>query len=76
MTEYAPTEPYEPAEGPVSFRDYPMRLGSKLGRTLYLKTGDGDKCRDTVAGMVDSVELAAEIMEAVNYYYGHDGDKR
>lgn len=65
------TEPYQPVEGPQSLRDAPMRLGRKLGRTLYIASGEGNWERDTVIGMVDSHELALEIMEAVNHYYGH-----
>lgn len=68
-----PCEPYNPVEGPLSFAQYPMRVGTKLGRTLYYATGDGDKSRDTFAGVVDSIEIAQQIMEAVNAYYGHTG---
>jgi hypothetical protein len=49
-----------------------MRLGRKLGRTLYLGNGHGAWECDTLAGIVDTPELAREIMEAVNAYYGHD----
>lgn len=48
-----------------------MRLGRKLGRTLYLANGEGDWERDLIIGMVDTPEIAQEIMEAVNHYYGH-----
>lgn len=65
-------EPYEPAEGPLSLREHPMRLGRKLRRTLYVQTGEGDFARDTVIGIVDTPELAAEIMKAVNTYYRHE----
>jgi hypothetical protein len=66
-------EDYCPAEGPVSLRDYPMRVGTKLKRTLYAATGRGrGKECDTVLGMVDTPDLAREIMEAVNAYYGHN----
>lgn len=48
-----------------------MRLGRKLGRTLYVASPEGDWECDTCIGMVDSRRLAEEIMEAVNAYYGH-----
>lgn len=66
------SEPYEPAEGPVSLTQYPMRVGTKLGRTLYVGTGQGHKHRDTYIGTVDTPELAQEIMTAVNSHYGHE----
>jgi hypothetical protein len=42
-----------------------------LGRTLYLGTGQDERDDDVVVGMVDTPELAQEIMEAVNAYFGH-----
>jgi hypothetical protein len=65
------SEPYEPAEGLLSLRDHPLRLGRKLGRTLYLGTGGDFWHKDTCIGLVDTPELAQEIMRAVNAYYGH-----
>lgn len=64
-------ERYEPTPGTLSFHDHPMRLGTKLGRTMYLKTG-ADKHSDVFVGVTDTVELAMEIMMAVNAYYGHE----
>lgn len=55
----------------ISFRDHPMRLGTKLQRTMYARTGDG-KESDVLVGIADTPELAKEIMDAVNSYYGHE----
>lgn len=54
----------------ISFRDHPMRRGTKLQRTLYARTGEG-KESDVFIGVADTPELAAEIAEAVNSYFGH-----
>ncbi len=61
---------YEPTPGPHSFHLHPMRLGTKLRRTMYLATGEG-KERDVFVGVADTPALAAEIMQAVNRFYGH-----
>lgn len=58
----------------VSFVDHPMRVGSKVGRTIYVRTGK-DKASDVLVGMVDTPELAAEIAKAVNRYYGHTDER-
>lgn len=63
----------KPSEPSPSFRYYPMRVGRKLGRTLYLGTGGDEQDDDIVIGMVDTPELAREIADAVNYHYGHGG---
>ena len=63
--------PQKPSEPSLSLRDYPLRLGRKLGRTLYLETGQGERDDDVVFGLVDTPELGQEIMQAVNAYYGH-----
>lgn len=64
---------YEPTHDAreISFKDHPMRVGTKLQRTMYLQTGQG-KESDVFAGVADTPELAAEIMKAVNVYYGHE----
>ena len=64
---------YQPTHHPqeASFADYPMRVGTKLQRTMYLRTGRG-KESDVFVGVADTPELAAEIMKAVNVYYGHE----
>lgn len=65
--------PYNPSDDvrEMSFRDHPMRVGTKLKRTMYLYTGQGKEC-DVFVGVADTPELAAEIMKAVNAYYGHE----
>lgn len=55
----------------ISLQDFPIRLGTKLGRTLYARTGEG-KDSDVYLGTVDTPGLAREIMEAVNTHYGHE----
>ena len=45
----------------------PMRVGRKLGRTLYFVTGEGPD-KDLCIGIVDTPEIAAAICEAVNAY--------
>lgn len=42
------------------------RTGRKLGRTIYIG--------DTLVGMVDTVEIAAEIVEAMNRPNGDADD--
>jgi len=66
--------PQSLSEPSLSLRDYPLRLGRKLGRTLYVGIGGDVRDDDVVIGMVDTPELAQEIMKAVNAYYGHDGE--
>lgn len=64
--------PYEPLPlADVSCELYPLRQGTKLGRTLYFATGEGDKRRDTFCGVVETPEIAAQICRAVNIHYGH-----
>lgn len=64
---------YTPTHDPtrLSFADHPMRLGTKLRRTMYLRTGEG-KESDVFVGVTDTPELAEEIMRAVNAHYGHE----
>jgi hypothetical protein len=73
MTDQPGERPYAPTHDvrQISFRDYPMRIGTKLQRTMYLRTGRG-KVSDVFVGVADTPELAAEIMKAVNVYYGHE----
>lgn len=65
--------PYQPTHHvwQISFRDFPMRVGTKMKRTMYLRTGR-TKESDVFVGVADTPELAAEIMKAVNIYYGHE----
>lgn len=44
-----------------------MRVGRKVGRTLYLMTGD-NRDDDQLVGLVDDVQLAAEIADRWNEY--------
>lgn len=43
-----------------------LRQGRTVGRTLYAQTGPEPSDDDTLVGMVDTAELAAVIVEAVN----------
>lgn len=43
-----------------------MRTGRRLGRTLYLATPDNDFLNDVCVGIVDSTELAHEIVHRWN----------
>lgn len=63
--------PYEPLQMPLSCADWPLRQGTKLGRTIYFATGDGNKQKDTFCGVVETPEIAAEICHALNIFYGH-----
>lgn len=58
----------EPNEiGRLLGEDAEMRVGRKLRRTLYLQFGDGTAPRiDLCVGIVDSEELAAEIVARWN----------
>lgn len=63
---------YEPLSlSEVDCTRWPLRQGTKLGRTLYFATGDGQKAKDTFCGVVETAEIAAQICEAVNAHYGH-----
>lgn len=57
----------------ANFLKYAIRHGRTLGRTLYLRTGGDNWKNDTPIGMVDTPELGAAIVEAVNAHYGHQG---
>ena len=64
--------PYEPF--PLTEVDclrFPLRQGTKLGRTIYFATGNGDKQRDTFCGVVETPQIASDICRAVNAFYGH-----
>ena len=43
-----------------------LRQGRKVGRTLYRQLGDEPSDDDPIVGLVDSIELAKIIVEAVN----------
>ena len=42
------------------------RVGRHLGRTIYEQVGDDPSDDDKVIGMMDTVELARIVVEAVN----------
>lgn len=44
-------------------RDYPWRVGRKVGRTIYVVYGPGE---EDLIGVMDSRELAAEAVAAHN----------
>jgi hypothetical protein len=50
------------------------RVGSKLGRTLYIVNEDGQPGGDELVGMMDSRELAEFVVDAVNHFYAIDPD--
>lgn len=42
------------------------RTGRKVGRTIYVQTGDEPSDDDQLVGMMDTRELAALVVRAVN----------
>ena len=44
----------------------PLRIGRSIGRTLYVQTGDEASKEDLLIGVMDSPELAALVVEAMN----------
>jgi hypothetical protein len=44
----------------------PMRVGRRVGRTLYLTLGGEASEEDLLVGVMDSPELAEYVAEAVN----------
>lgn len=46
-----------------------MRVGSSVGRTLYLQRGEEPSGLDDLVGMVDTPDLAHRIAEAWNEYW-------
>ena len=44
----------------------PWRVGRSLGRTLYEQAGDEASKDDTLLGLVETRELAAQIVMAIN----------
>jgi len=43
-----------------------LRVGRKVGRTLYIQLGEESSDDDELCGMMDSPELAAIVVAAVN----------
>jgi hypothetical protein len=42
------------------------RVGRKVGRTIYIQSGDTPSDGDELIGLMDSIELAQEAVDAVN----------
>lgn len=42
------------------------RVGRKVGRTIYLMGGDEPSDNDTLIGVMDDPDLAAEVVRCVN----------
>jgi hypothetical protein len=45
-----------------------LRQGRKVGRTLYIQEGTEPSDADVLVGLVDSNELAAFIVRAINHW--------
>lgn len=45
-----------------------FRVGRHLGRTIYQVTGDGPSDSDRLIGMMDTAEIGAYVVEALNTY--------
>lgn len=52
-----------------------LRTGRRLGRTLYLATPDHDYFTDLCIGIVDSTELAGEIVRRWNFMALMEGER-
>lgn len=50
-----------------SANNYPWRIGRKLGRTIYAQEGDEPSDDDVFLGLMESEEIAAQVVNAVNY---------
>lgn len=48
-----------------------LRQGRRVGRTLYEQQGPEPSATDPIIGMVDTPELAEEIVTAVNTRHEH-----
>jgi hypothetical protein len=46
----------------------PWRVGTQVGRTLYVDHGDGEKHPEQLFGLVDTAELAAHIVAVHNQW--------
>lgn len=45
---------------------WPWRAGRRVGRTIYVQTGDEPSDRDLLIGVLDSAELAQLVVDLVN----------
>jgi hypothetical protein len=50
-----------------------LRTGRKVGRTVYRQLGDEPSDADPLVGVMDTPELAARVVEAVNGLTGPGG---
>lgn len=57
-----------------SANNYPWRVGRKLGRTIYAQAGSEPSDDDEFLGLMDSEEIAATVVDAVNYVKEHGRD--
>lgn len=48
----------------------PWRVGRSVGRTVYVQVGDGPSKTDELIGVMDTRELAARVVAAVNAQLG------
>lgn len=59
-----------------SANNYPWRVGRKLGRTIYAQEGDEPSDDDAFLGLMETEDIAATVVNAVNYVKtieGRDG---
>lgn len=52
----------------MSEQKQPWRVGRKVGRTVYRQRGPDPADGDELIGLMDTPELAALVVEAVNHY--------
>lgn len=50
----------------MATNDDHWRVGRKVGRTVYRQVGPEPSDEDPLIGVMDTVELAARVVEAVN----------
>jgi hypothetical protein len=48
----------------------PWRVGRKVGRTIYMQLGEQPSDDDPLIGVMDTPELAAVVVRAVNQLRG------
>lgn len=53
------------------YKDMMWRTGGKVGRTIYTMVGPGPSMEDILIGMMDSTDLAEEVVRAHNIYLAH-----
>lgn len=50
----------------IPLTDLPWRVGRKLGRTVYAQISDDASDDDMLIGVMDSIELAQEVVRSHN----------